>query len=121
MNDKPQDEDFGTAPLSAAELVADERDVSSIYNFFLRRDPESPDVIREKVGRAISDIFAEMLSSAEFHQSILPAVISNASGSAIYRGTRDFAELLVWGHSRLPLDPALRARLLAAQIVGRMR
>lgn len=97
-----------------AEL-ADEHDAWSLYNLILRRDPESLQVIQEKVGRPISELFADFLGSLEFQQTVLPALLNRVSGDAFYRGTQSFGELLAWAEARLPLPPELRKRLIHAR------
>lgn len=96
-------------------IGADEHDVWSLYNLVLRRDPESRQVINARVGQPIFGIFTEFVSSAEFRQHILPAVMAKTSADALYKGTQSFGELLTWAESRLPLSAGLREGLFHAR------
>lgn len=95
--------------------IADEHDVSSLYNLLLRRDGESHEVIRNNIGRPLLDIFVEFLNSTEFYEHVLPAIITKTAGSKIYDGEQSLEQLLVWVGARLPLRAELRERLVGAR------
>src|SRR5580704_11617895 len=114
MSDRPE-ENSDARSLRHAVPVADALDVRSLYNLVLRRDPEIGQVIQDRLGRPIYEIFAELLDSPEFQRDVLPTIATDVSGAAIYKGTQDFGELLAWADSRLPLSRELRKRLFHAE------
>jgi O-antigen biosynthesis protein len=98
--------------LELKAALADEQDVWSLYNLVLRRDPESHQAMRDKMGKPVHEIFAECLNSPEFQQDVLPIILNKASGDVAYRGTQSFGQLLTWAESRLSLPSELRNRLI---------
>lgn len=114
MDDEMRDVGEMDSPIRVA-ATTDEQDVWSLYNLVLRRDPEARQVTRDKVGRPIDEVFAEVLGSVEFYQNILPSIITKTSANTVYRGTQSLGELLVWAAARMPVRAELRERLLHAR------
>jgi GT2 family glycosyltransferase len=91
-------------------------DVISLYNFMLRRDPESDQVITPRLKHSIDTIFTDMAASKEFANNVVRPVLSKtAPVSPPYRGSGRLLDLLGWAATQLPLSPDSRSRISEAE------
>lgn len=94
--------------------LASVHDVVRLYNLVLRRNPESEQVISEKVGKALPSLFDNVFTSNE-HSMGLAAQRSITSLSARpYRGETNFRKLIGWAVDNIPFSLETRRGLESA-------
>ncbi|HEV2099599.1 MAG TPA: hypothetical protein VGR45_11825 [Stellaceae bacterium] len=90
--------------------VCGREDVINFYALLLRRDPESDDAIKPRLGRPVADVFAEILRSKEFASRVESATAAKRFATP-YRGSRRLQVVSSWAAERLPLAAETCSRL----------
>ena len=103
-------DDASAFPLHSEEKCRRE-DVVKLYNLFLRRDPESDDVIAARLELTVSDCFRELAGSAEFSSGIVRPLADTRLKAVAYRGSTQLVSLVDWAASRSPVGGEARELL----------
>ena len=104
----------GESPAPVAPPLVQEEDVNAVFNLFLRREPEGPQVAEKQKGRRLDGYVFSVMESSEFHNNILPAVLGKA-GWPRYRGRLSFDRLRAWVESRSIFEPAITRSLASCE------
>jgi len=104
----------GESPAPVAPPLVQEEDVNAVFNLFLRREPEGPQVAEKQKGRRLDGYVFSVMESSEFHNNILPAVLGKA-GWPRYRGRLSFDRLRAWVEIRSIFEPAITRSLASCE------
>ncbi len=89
-------------------------DVAVLYNFILRRDPESSQVVDQFVGLELSNACDAFLSSGEHFAGLIRQAETLSLKARPYRGGTSLRKLTGWIVDNIPLAGRTREGLLAA-------
>ena len=103
---------FGQKTAGAGHASRD--DITYLYNFILRRDPESDRVVDERVGISLTAAFEMFVGAHEFSDDLRERARTQKLAARAYSGPTNFRKLMTWAADALPLAAQVRPFIATA-------
>jgi glycosyltransferase involved in cell wall biosynthesis len=94
---------------------ANRDDVVRLYNFFLRREPESDQILSSRIGIPIASLMADFVHAEEFQRRVGASLTARPNGPREYVFGRPRLDLVDWATTRLGLPPQTAKEISTAR------